>query len=65
MGLAQNVVVQMARLLQIVTLLKDDVGGGKQNVDCLGALGVEGILGFFFISYLFFETLMLAANQND
>lgn len=48
MGLAQNAVVQMARLLQIVTLLKDDVGGGKQNVDCLGALGVEGILGFFF-----------------
>lgn len=65
MGLAQNAVVQMARLLQIVTLLKEDVGGGKQNVDCLGALGVEGILEFFFISYLFFETLMLAANQND
>lgn len=65
-GLAQNAVVQMAQLLQIVTLLKEDVGGGKQNVDCLGALGVEGILGFFFlISYLFFETLMLAANQND
>ena len=46
-GLAQNAVVQMAQLLQIVTLLKEDVGGGKQNVDCLGALGVEGILGFF------------------
>lgn len=47
MGLAQNAVVQMAQLLQIVTLLREDVGGGKQNVDGLGAPGVEGILGSF------------------
>lgn len=50
MGLAQNAVVQMAQLLQIVTLLKEDVGGGKQNVDVLGAPGGgggEGILGSF------------------
>lgn len=50
MGLAQHAVVQMAQLLQIVTLLKEGVGGGKQNVDSLGVQGWRESLAFFFKS---------------